>query len=297
MLRTNLHIQCGVGGSDLIPCQPLTASRTCHTLCAFRPRTWWPPHWSDGFSWLPPPVESTFPQTPGWPLLKPSLAPHRSCSPAPVLFLVSAPSPGSSPRSIEPRELKAWIDYSRIKTGGRWKLTMCSVPLHFSNVFPQPSQFLLFHNSLLTGLLSFHLTPKAILLKLPKACVVFLKYRSDHFTPLLKAFEWVSVAFWIKSKPPFIWLCALPSPPCSSTTTPQHKAPCMLGGEQFSKQTAAWMTSVCLSRLSLTIPSSRKPVPLILVRKGWDRLKPGHWRRRKDRLKRCLGSKSIRLGG
>lgn len=65
-------------------------------------------------------------------------------------------------------------------------------------------------------------------LMLPNAFVALLKYRYDRFTP---AFEWVPLAFRIKSKHPLTWLirlflfCAWPAPSSSAAAAPQH-GPC-----------------------------------------------------------------------
>lgn len=72
---------------------------------------------------------------------------------------------------------------------------------------------------------------------------------------------------------------------------------CVISREQFYKHTAASLTSVCLSKLRLTVTSSRNPVTMSLVRNEWVHVKLCLWGKRRDRLERHLGNGMDRTQG
>lgn len=168
-------------------------------------------------------METIFPQSPGWQLLKSSPAPHLCSSPTPGPFLVSAVCRACPSHPV----CSKYAPILWAKRAGTVKSSSVRYSLTSSQCVPTLAVplYSFFTNGLLSGLFSFCLVPQAFLLMLPEAFVVFLKYKSD-FTLLLKACKWVPFAFRIKSIYLLTWVirlflfCALPTYPPLPTHWP-----------------------------------------------------------------------------
>lgn len=118
------------------------------------------------------------------------------------------------------------------------------------------------------------LSPKPFSLCFQEPSVVFLKYRSEHFPPLLEAFEWVPIAFRMKPKYSLAWLRrpflfhALATSSSSPAPRPHASS---AGNSSLNKLLLDWLLFVFQD--SLTITPLRKPVGVILMRNEWVRVK------------------------